>query len=114
MLKRILILLALVVTLAVPFLLRPAQRSQERAQDTVTLITPHNEAIRHEFSRGFKEWYRERTGRTVALDWRVIGGTSDIARFLESEYVAAFKTHWTSHLRREWSTEVQGGFANPR
>jgi ABC-type Fe3+ transport system substrate-binding protein len=114
MLKRILILLALVVTLAVPFLLRPAQRSQERAQDTVTLITPHNEAIRHEFSRGFKEWYRERTGRTVALDWRVIGGTSDIARFLESEYVAAFKTHWTSRLKKEWSTEVQGGFANAR
>ena len=114
MIKRILILMALATTLALPFLLRPKQRPAARSDDTLTLITPHNEAIRHEFTLGFQRWYKQRTGRSVFLDWRVIGGTSDIARFLESEYVAAFQNHWTNRLKRPWSTEVQAGFANGR
>lgn len=114
MLKRILILLALVSTVAVPFVLRPAREAPERSDETLTIITPHNEAIRHEFSVGFRRWYKEQTGRSVFLDWRVIGGTSDIARFLDSEYVSAFKNYWTNQLNRPWSTEVQSGFANSR
>ena len=114
MLKRIIILLALVTTVAVPFVLRPKQLPPEHSDETLTIITPHNEAIRHEFSLGFRRWYKERTGRTVFLDWLVIGGTSDIARFLESEYVAAFQNYWTRQLKRPWSTEVQGSFANGR
>ncbi len=114
MLKRAIILLMLAAIVALPFLLRPEQRRAERADDVLTIITPHNEAIRHEFGLGFREWYREKTGRTVALDWRVIGGTSEIARFLESEYVAAFRNYWTGELGRSWSSEVQAGFANAR
>ena len=114
MLKRIIILAALVITLVVPFALRPNQTSREHADDILTIITPHNEAIRHEFTLGFRQWYQERTGRTVAIDWRVIGGTSDIARFLESEYVAAFRNHWTNRLKRPWSIEVLAGFSNHR
>jgi len=114
MLKRAIILLMLVGIVALPFLLRPEQRPLERADDVLTIITPHNEAIRHEFGVGFRKWYREKTGRTVALDWRVIGGTSEIARFLESEYVAAFRNYWTGVLGRAWSSEVQAGFANAR
>lgn len=94
-----------------PFLLRPARPPVERTDDIVTVITSHNEAIRFEFGRGFARWYRERTGRTVAVDWRVIGGTSEITRFLESAYLAAFRQHWTSHLRRPWNAEVQRAFA---
>lgn len=114
MLKRLAIVVALVAVVGLPFALRPQQRAPERADDTLTLITPHNEAIRHEFSVGFRRWYRVRTGRSVVLDWRVIGGTSDITRFLESEYVASFRNYWTGKLHREWSTDVQAGFANPR
>jgi ABC-type Fe3+ transport system substrate-binding protein len=112
--KRFLILLALAAVVAVPFLLRPKQRAAERADDTLVVITPHNEAIRHEFEVGFKKWYRERTGRSVALDWRVVGGTSDITRFLTSEFVAAFRNHWTNERRRKWSAQVEAGFANAR
>jgi iron(III) transport system substrate-binding protein len=113
-LKRFLILAALIAIVAVPFVLRPKQRPAERADDILTIITPHNEAIRHEFSLGFREWYRERTGRTVLLDWRVIGGTSDIARFLDSEYVSAFKNYWSNELKRPWSSDVQASFASAR
>jgi len=112
--KRWVLLVALAVVVALPFVLRPKRAALERADDTLTIITPHNEAIRHEFGVGFRRWYRERTGRTVALDWRVLGGTSEIARYLESEYVAAFQNHWTRELGRPWSSEVQGSFANGR
>ena len=103
MLKRGMIVLALVATVALPFILRPRQASPERADDTVVIITPHNEAIRHEFELGFRDWYRARTGRTVFVDWRMIGGTSEIARYLEGEYVASFRNLWTGKLGRPWS-----------
>lgn len=112
--KRILIVLALVITVALPFVFRPTQAVSERADDVLVIITPHNEAIRHEYGAGFRRWYREKTGRTVNIDWRVIGGTSEIARFLDGEYVAAFQNHWTRQLGRPWSNEVQAAFASPR
>jgi ABC-type Fe3+ transport system substrate-binding protein len=112
--KRIFIILALIVTVALPFALRPRQPALAPADDTVVVITPHNEAIRTEFGRGFQAWYRARTGRTVAVDWRVVGGTSDITRFLEAEYIAAFRNYWTGKLHREWSAEIQAGFTDPK
>jgi iron(III) transport system substrate-binding protein len=112
--KRVFIILALVATVALPFIMRPPQTGLEKADDTLVIITPHNEAIRHEFTTGFRKWYLEKTHRTVAIDWRVIGGTSEIARFLESEYVSAFQNYWTNELKRPWSIEVQSAFANGR
>jgi ABC-type Fe3+ transport system substrate-binding protein len=43
----------------------------------------------------------------------VIGGTSEITRFIESEYLASFQRYWTQQLGRPWSMTVQGAFANP-
>jgi iron(III) transport system substrate-binding protein len=114
MFKRAIIILALVATVALPFILRPKQVKEGRTDDTLVIITPHNEAIRHEYTVGFREWYRARTGRTVFIDWRVIGGTSEIARFLESEYIASFQNHWMRRLGKPWSMEVQSAFTNHR
>ena len=114
MLRQTIIILALVATVALPFALRPKQVSTERADETLVLVTPHNEAIRHEYARGFREWYHAKTGKTVAIDWRVLGGTSEIARFLEGEYVASFQNIWTQKLGKPWSVEVQAGFQNPK
>lgn len=111
--KRFLIILAVVITVALPFILRPRQHVSGPVDETVVIITPHNEAIRHEYARGFESWYRTRTGRTVRIDWRVIGGTSEIARFLEGEYVASFRNYWTK-LKHPWSTEIQAGFQDYR
>jgi ABC-type Fe3+ transport system substrate-binding protein len=110
--KRALIIVALVGVVALPFALRPARPGLGKADETLVIITPHNEALRHEFTKGFREWYRARTGRTVAIDWRVIGGTSEINRYLESEYVASFQNHWTKRLGREWSNEVLAAFGD--
>ncbi len=112
--KRALIILTLVAIVALPFALRPRRGGVARVDDKVVIITPHNEAIRYEYARGFGQWYRAKTGRTVAIDWRVVGGTSEIARFLEGEYVAAFEHHWVRTLGRPWSSELQTGFQNGR
>ena len=112
--KRALIILALVAVVGLPFLFRPEKAGLGPADGTVVIITPHNEAIRQEYAEGFREWYHGKTGKTVAIDWRVIGGTSEIARFLESEYISSFQNHWTRKLGKAWSMEVQAAFANPR
>jgi iron(III) transport system substrate-binding protein len=112
--KRWLIILALVATVALPFVLRPRRAAPQNADVTLVLVTPHNEAIRYEFTRGFVEWYRARTGKTVFVDWRVLGGTSEIARFLEGEYVASFENYWVNKLGKPWSAEVQAGFQSNR
>ncbi|HEY1791902.1 MAG TPA: extracellular solute-binding protein [Opitutaceae bacterium] len=114
MLKRAIVVLALAAIVAVPFILRPHRPSPGEADDTLVVISPHNEAIRHEFGIGFARWYRQRTGRTVFIDWRNVGGTSDIARYLEGEYVASFQGLWTRRLGRRWSMDVQAGFQSAR
>lgn len=113
--KRLILLLALAAVVGLPFLLRPKKPATgESADETLVVITPHNEALRYEYAHGFREWYRAKTGRTIAIDWRVIGGTSEITRFIESEYVAAFQNYWTQKLGRPWSMEVQAAFQDGR
>lgn len=112
MTARLLLLVTLAAVLAVPFALKPARVASTAADDTVVVVTPHNEAIRFEYARGFAAWYKERTGRTVTVDWRMMGGTSEIARFLEGEYAASFERLWTGKLGRRWNAAIQEGFAN--
>jgi iron(III) transport system substrate-binding protein len=115
MLKQVCIVAALVATVALPFALKPKPAVPKAGtQEALVIITPHNEAIRFEYGRGFQEWYHARTGKNVAVDWRVIGGTSEIARFLDGEYTASFQNLWTGKLGRPWSAEVQAGFQNGR
>ncbi len=116
MLVRIsLVLVALAVVIGIPFALRPAadeQLSAAAGADRLIIVTPHNEAIRHEFTVAFRRHHRETTGRDVTLDWRVPGGTSEIARYLASEYTAAFQNRWVNLLGKKWSAEVAKGFDN--
>jgi ABC-type Fe3+ transport system substrate-binding protein len=114
MLKRGIIVLALAAVLAVPFILRPRQASPAGADDTLILISPNNEEIRHEFSVGFRRWYHEKTGRTVFLDWRNVGGTSDITRYLDGQYDSSFRYLWTSKMGKPWSAEIQAGYKRGR
>src|SRR4051812_29601122 len=53
----------------------------------VVIITPHPDAIRTEFSRGFKTWHEKKFGATADVDWREVGGTSDALRFVQSEFL---------------------------
>ena len=69
--------------------------------DTLVIITAHNEAIRHEFARAFSSWHHERFGAPVKIDWRAIGGTTEIARYLAAEYVNSFRSWWLNQ-GKDW------------
>ena len=107
------ILVLLCVVVAVPFLFRQSEIGSNSAQDELVIISPHNEAIRFEFTRAFEDYYRKTTGRSVHLDWRLPGGTTEIVRYLNSEFEASFRNYWTGQLRLPWNREVLDAFANP-
>lgn len=103
---------ALAAIIALPFALKPKESLLAKADETLVIISPHLEAIRYEFSRAFGEYYKAKTGRTVQIDWRIIGGTSEIARYLQGEYYNAFRREWESSGRK-WTAEVAAAYANP-
>ena len=112
--KNLWIILVLAAVLAAPLLLRPRGWASLKADRTLVIITPHNEAIQHEVERAFRDYYFEKTGRVVRIDWRTPGGTSEIARYLGSAYLAAFQYHWVNKLRKPWSSAVESAFDNPK
>ncbi len=91
--RNALILIALVAVVGLPFALKPKDSLLADADETLVIVTPHNEAIRYEFARGFRDWYKARTGKIARIDWRVPGGTTEIARYLASEYQAPFEKY---------------------
>jgi len=84
-------ILALLVLLAVPFLLRPAKESADKKRLPLVIVSPHNEAVQYEFEHAFRQWHLKNFGQDVDIDWRNIGGTSEIARYLDSSFQAAEK-----------------------
>lgn len=97
MLKNLSILLAAAIVVALPFVFRTREAAAWRAGDPVlVVISPHNEAIRQEFGRAFSRWHMREYGTPVKVDWRNIGGTTEITRYLSGEYVAAFRAWWTA------------------
>lgn len=109
------LLIALLIGIvAVPFALRPKQSFTAAPDHTLIVVTPHNEAIRYEFGRAFREYMRSSQNADVTIDWRTPGGTSEIARYIDSEYLAAFEFYWTQKLRKKWSLEVKGAFSDSK
>ena len=107
------VLASLALIVGVPFMLKPQDDLLAKGDDTIVIITPHNEQIRYEFTRAFSDYYKQKTGRTVRIDWRMPGGTSEIARYIRSEYFAAFERLWRSS-GREWNAEVAATFDDPK
>ena len=71
---------ALLLTLAAPFVLRPDTGipASDSGINTLTVITPHNESIRHEFGLAFATHMKLTRNQTVHIDWRTPGsGTAD-------------------------------------
>lgn len=111
--RELVVVLALLIVLATPFLLKPKDSVAPTHYDRrLVIITPHNEKIRQEFGSAFARHWKEKTGQSVYVDWRVPGGTSEIAMFLRSEYAAAFQNHWENKLHQTWTREVAGAFGN--
>ena len=101
MVRNISILLVLALIVALPFLFRreTGVREWKPGDPVLVIITPMNEAIRHEFAMGFSRWHAQRHGAPVKVDWRNIGGTTEISRYLTSEFVSSFRAWWTAQGR---------------
>src|SRR5438045_991793 len=118
MIKNLSILLLLAAIIAIPFLLRDTATASawHRGDPVLVIVTPHNEAIRYEFEHGFSKWHQAKYGKPVKIDWRVPGGTTEIMRYLASEYASSARVWWTRTLKKDWpdnGTEVVVGSAPP-
>jgi ABC-type Fe3+ transport system substrate-binding protein len=114
MAKNLWIIAAFALVLIGPLVLRPKHKEAAAATLTLVIISPDNEAIRYEFSRAFDDYYFQKHGQHVRIDWRTPGGTSEIARYLGSEYLAAFENYWKNQLHRTWNDDVKTSFNNPK
>jgi ABC-type Fe3+ transport system substrate-binding protein len=88
---RIVVIVLFVGLLAAPFLFRPARPPAPADARQVIVITPHNEQIRQEYARAFEAWHEREHGERVHVVYNVPGGTSEIRKMLEAQYIAALE-----------------------
>ncbi len=99
MVKNLIILGILALIVAIPFVFRkpPPQGDWREGDPVIVIVSPHNEAIRYEFAQAFSRWHKKNYGKPVKIDWRNIGGTTEIGRYLASEYTAATRAWWIAN-----------------
>lgn len=100
-----------------PFVFKKKEQVVQRElpqEETLVIITPHNEAVRYEFTQGFRKWYKKKTGKIVTIDWRVLGATQEVIRYVNSLYAHAFEYYWEKNLEYEWTHKVADVFADER
>jgi iron(III) transport system substrate-binding protein len=113
--KELAVVLAMLLTMIGPFLLKPAQSTAPARYDRrLVIITPHHDRIREEFGQAFAQHWKQSTGQTLFIDWRVPGGTSEIAMLIKSEASAAFQQYWQRDLKKTWSPSVAQACLNPK
>jgi len=104
--------LVLVLVLALPFTLRPGDQELEAPpEQTLVILSPHNDTIRNEIGRAFAEHMRVSEGKRVSIDWRNFGGTSEISKFIRASYQSAFHLYWRRDLGKRWSGRGSPGDA---
>lgn len=85
-------LLALIVALPMVLRRNSATTSPHHADDRLVILSPHNESIRQEFGEAFATHWKNTTGRSLHIDWRTPGGTSEIRMVLDAGFKAAAET----------------------
>ena len=86
---RFIIIALLALVAGVPVVLSMFMDRGETHDQTLIIMTPHNEQIRYEFARAFNAWRRQRGEAPVEFRWITTGGTSDLVMQLESVMTAA-------------------------
>lgn len=114
MYKKLTILLLLAIVVSIPFIFKKREtRLSGEKNETLVVLTAHNEAVRYEFAHGFRNWYYNKTGKVVNIDWRTPGaGSQELVQYVDSVYVNAFRLYWENNLGRSWNNEVQQAFMN--
>jgi iron(III) transport system substrate-binding protein len=107
-------LLLLAALLIVPFALRPRLVAQPDTERRLVLLTSHNEALRYEMGRGFERYLERRGLPPVRLDWRSPGGTTEVTRYISSEFRSAFEQYYLRQTGKPLSELGALAFANPK
>src|SRR5262249_47962443 len=68
----------------------------------LVIVTPHIESIRTEFAVAFSDWHQEKYGQPVDIDYRLLGGASDIVRYFETSKQALFEKQGTYRIDIAW------------
>jgi len=58
----------------------------ELSQDRLVVITPHPGPLLTEFGNAFQKYYRGKFGKELTIDWLDLGGSSDMLKFIHSEF----------------------------
>lgn len=95
MVKNFLIILVAVVVIALPFIFKKEKPTGEwkEGDPVLVVVSPHIASIRDEFAIGFSNWHNKKYGQPVKIDWRSIGGTTEIMRYINGEYISAYKAY---------------------
>ncbi len=74
---------------AVALLVLVACGCKKKAPPDLVIVSPHNKKIEAEFEAAFRAWHKQQFGADVKIEWRDIGGTTDVTRFLLEQYKRA-------------------------
>lgn len=108
--RLILAFLAPALLILLPILLRPeAEGFSKKDADVLVIVSPHTEPIKYEFEQAFRKYYKEKTGREIRIDWRSLGGTNDITRYVEDQFTAKFREAWKD-AGHEYNDTVEKAF----
>ena len=114
--KQLVIALAVwLALLALPFALRekePGEGTPATETEKLVIISAHNKAARDEYARAFGEYYYRKYGRRIELDFRNVGGTSAISKYLKDRFEAEFRVYYEKKHPGEWDDEVAKAFAD--
>ncbi len=114
--KAIWAIIVLGAVIALPLIFRRPGEKMAPAALQLVVISAHNEAIRYEFETAFREYYRQKhNGAEVSIDWRTIGGTSEIVRYIKSTFTANFQHDWLkANPGAKWSDQLAQAVFSPR
>src|SRR4051812_6330376 len=106
--RRYAFLILFVVVLVTPFSLRAIYGTNSinlgASKDALPLVivTPHVEGIRREFAEAFSAWHEKNFGKRVVVDYRSIGGTSELVKFFQASKQSVFATQGTYKIDLVW------------
>ena len=118
MLKKIFIaFLPIIILIGLVFLLREQEKVVAIADDdtlSLVIITPNSDQIKYEFAVAFEKYYFNKYKKKVRIDYRNMGGTSDIVRYIYDRYQSEFKNYYQNILKKEWTSDIEKNFDNYR
>ncbi len=97
MIRHVAVLAAIGLLIAAPLSLRERPLAAPAELTRLVILTPHGADIRREFTEAFRDYERREHQRDVDIDWRTPGGTSEITRFMDDRFRAAFAERFPEH-----------------